>query len=97
MVDVGTILIRIAFNFPIYKCLHLPTLPVWQETPAFARIFCGIENNRLAQNGGVEGGGWCEREFKEEAGEEPVEVGWNRGMYGRRKVDEESGCDGVEG
>ena len=29
-------------------------------------------------NGGAEGGGWCGREFQEEAGEESVKVGWTR-------------------
>ena len=29
-----------------------------------------------AKNGGAEGGSWCERQ---DAGEEPVKVGWTRG------------------
>ena len=35
---------------------------------------------------------WCEREFQEETGEEPVKVGRTRGKSGRGTVDEESGC-----
>ena len=30
------------------------------------------------KNGGADGGGWCEIESQEEAGEEPVKVGWTR-------------------
>ena len=31
-------------------------------------------NRREAKNRGADGGGWCEEEFPEEAGEEPVKV-----------------------
>ena len=34
--------------------------------------------------GGAEVGGWCEREFQEETGDESVKVGWTRGMNGRQ-------------
>ena len=44
------------------------------------------------KNGGVEGGGGCERGFQEEAGEELAKVGWTRGINGRGTVDEKSGC-----
>ena len=54
---------------------------------------CGSEKNRHAKNGGAGGGGWCERESHEDAGENPAKVGWTRGKNGRGPVDEESGCD----
>ena len=38
-----------------------------------------VFEHRQANNGGTEGGSWCERESREEAGEEPVKVGWTRG------------------
>ena len=41
------------------------------------------------KNGGTGGGGWWEREFQEEAGEELVKVGWTRGRNGRGTVEEE--------
>ena len=53
---------------------------------------CGSEKYRQVKNGGAEGGGWCERGFQEEAGEELAKVGWTRGKNGRGTVDEESGC-----
>ena len=40
-----------------------------------------------AKNGLTEEGGWCEREFQEEAGE--VKVGWTRGKDEMGTVDEE--------
>ena len=37
-----------------------------------------IEKIIRNKNGGVERGGWCEKEFEEEAGEEPDKVGGTR-------------------
>ena len=37
--------------------------------------------------GGAEGGGWCGREFQEEAGEESVKVGWTRRKVNRMEGD----------
>ena len=37
--------------------------------------------------GGAEGGGWCGREFQEEAGEESAKVGWTRRKGDRMEED----------
>ena len=58
---------------------------------------CGSEKGRLVKNGGAEGGGWCEREFQEEAGEEPIRVGWTRGKNGRGQLTEKADALRVEG
>ena len=49
------------------------------------------------KNGGTGGGGWWEREFQEEAGEELVKVGWTRGRNGRGRLRKRSCTVGVEG
>ena len=55
---------------------------------------CGDENidKRRVGVGGVEGGGWCEREHHKEDGEEPPKVDWTCQKNGRGTIDEESGC-----
>ena len=47
---------------------------------------------RASKNGGAEGGDLCERGSQEEAGEEPVQVGWTREQDGGT-IDEEIRCD----
>ena len=42
-------------------------------------------------NGGADGRGRCE-EFREEAGEQLVKVGWAHGKNGKGTIDEGSGC-----
>ena len=58
---------------------------------------CGSEKNKQAKNGGAEGGGGCERESQEEAGEESVKVGWTRGQNGRGRLTERADALTVEG
>ena len=41
------------------------------------------KKSRQAKNRGAEGGSWCE---KEEAGEEPVKVGWTCGTNGGERL-----------
>ena len=48
------------------------------------------EKSRQVKNGGAEGGGRCESEFQEEAGEESTKVSWTLGKNGRGTLDEES-------
>ena len=81
-------------------CMSLHSWPVYtasvivkysQSRPLPDVSYYNEEKNRQAKNGGAEGGGWCEREYRGKlAGEEPVKVGWTRGNNGT--VDEESGC-----
>ena len=56
-----------------------------------------IDKNRQAKNGGAEGGSWCEREFKEEAGEELAKVGWARELNGRGRLTKRAVALHVEG
>ena len=56
---------------------------------------CRSDGSRQAKNGGRRFMWRKEvgvKEFQEEAGEEPAEVGWTRGKSGRGTADDEGGC-----
>lgn len=67
-------MLQLCVNIADVYCLHC-----LHNATSYARQNILSESSRYSKNGGAEGGGQYEREFQQEAGEQPIKVGWTSG------------------